>query len=331
MQANRPMSWHPGSERLQTSFPPMPTHDSTLGNTIAGLENLAVTGTPQPSVEQSIQDAFSMAYGFPLSQTPTGYVQPSTFPQNDPSMAAMSNHLNHPFPPQYTPYDESVSMGYPILAPEPNYDMYNLISDYGLPPQPQMQPPLDYSSPIEQYQMPTEVPWQEPTSFAQNAVANQTPRLPRKKSKELVGLGLYDDKQDDFLSTLNSEPNRESLGKDLKLEETWHPPKDNEEQDAAAAAEEEEEEDAAYSSDEADEDAPDPSNFITHPSTDPPPTFYPTYGDMSNQSFFFNEDEQQLGGHDDAPYVNYVAFGPEGGQPKVQTQPVAGTGTFGWL
>ena len=327
MQANRPMSWHPGSERLQTSFPPMPTHDSTLGSTIVGLENLAVTGTPQPSVEQSIQDAFSMACGFPLSQTPTGYVQPSTFPPNHPSGATMSRHPYQSFPPQYTPYDDSVPVGYPIPTPEPNYDVYNLISDYGLPPQPQSQPPFDYSSPMEQYQIPPEVQWQEPTGFTQNTFINPTSQLQRKKSKELVGLGLYDDKQDDFLSTLNSEPNRESLGKDLKLEETWQPPKD-EEQDAAAE-EEEEEEEATYSSDEAEEEAPEAPSFITPASADPPPMFYPAYGDMSNQSFFFNEDEQQLTGHDDAPYVNYLAFGPEGGQPKAQ--PVAGTGNFAWL
>ena len=313
------MSWHPGSERLQTSHPLMPVHDSTLGNTIAGLENLAVTGTPQPSVEQSIQDAFSMAYGFPMSQTPTDYVQPSTFPQNDPSVAAISSHINQPFPTQYPSYDDRVPAEYPVLAQETNYDMYNLLSDYGLPQQPQSQPQLDYSSPLELYQAPTEIPWQESTILSQNIIANPTQRLQRKKSKELVGLGLYDDKKEDFLSTLNSEPNRESLGKDLKLEETWQPPNDEDD------GEEEEEEEETYSSDEVEEEVPEAPSFIGQASADPQ-TFYPTYGDMSNQSFFFNDDEQQLG--HDTPYVNYVAFESEG---QHKAQPVAETGNLGWL
>lgn len=311
------MSWHPGSERLQTSFPPLPNHDPAIGNTIAGFENLAVTGTPQPSLERSIQDAFSMAYGFPMSQTPTDYLNPSTFPQNDPAVTAITNHLNQPFPAQYPSNDQPATAAYPFLTPDPAQDMYNVLSDYGLPHHTRSHPQTqyDYSSPLDQYQLPTETQWQEPMSVSHDTMTNAPPRLQKKKSKELVGLGLYDDEQEDFLSTLNSAPNRESLGKDLKLEETWQPPKDGED------AEEE-----IYSSDEVEEEeGPEAPVFIAQVPAEPS-TFYPAYGDMSNQSFFFNEDDQQIG--HEAPYVNYAAFDSEG---QVKSQPVTGAGSFGWL
>ena len=140
-----------------------------------------------------------------------------------------------------------------------------------------------------------------------------TPVLQRKKSKELVGLGLYDDKKEDFLSTFNSDSTRESLGKDLKLEETWQPPNN------------EEEDEESYSSDEAEEEDPEALGFINQAPVNPQ-TFYPTYGDLSDQSFFFNDDDQKLG--HDVPYVNYVALGPE---DPAKAQAVADTGNFMWL
>ena len=150
----------------------------------------------------------------------------------------------------------------------------------------------------------------EPTRPPQPA-----PVLQRKKSKELVGLGLYDDKEKDFLSGLNQDSNRESLGKDLKLEETWQPPKN-------------EEEDESYSSDEVEEEEPETLSIVDQAGIEPP-TFYPTYGDLSNQSFFFNDDDnsgQQMS--HDVPYVNYVALAPEG---PAKAQAVAETGNLMWL
>ena len=306
MAAARPVSWHPGSERLQTaSHPSFPVPDPALGNTISGLENLAVTGTPTASVEQSIQDAFSQAYGFPMSATPTDYTQPGMLPQDDLSVAAISRQLNQPLPTQYPGYDPSQYM-----AQESIYDVYNP-TDYVLPQQPQTQ--FDCASTLA-YPSATaaQVPWQEPLIYSQPVNSAPKPRLLRKKSKELVGIGLYNDREPSFMSTLNTDANRESLGKDLKLEETWQPPKEN-------TAEEDED---AYSSDEA-EEVPEVPMFTAAPMD--PQTFYPTYGDLSNQSFFFNDDDQL--GPDD-PYVNYVAFGQEG---QAKAQPVAGTGNFMWL
>ncbi len=312
MEANRPNSWHPGSDRLQTVYPQMPVHDPALGTTITGMENLAVTGTPQSSVEQSIHDAFSLAYGFPMSQTPTEYMQSGVYSQGNPSMIPTSNPIMPSIPSQYSFHNNALPAGYPVAPQEPTDDLYNLLADYQIPKQSHHQPSLDYSSPTDMsYQNP--LPWQDPMAFPQDIIPQPLQVLQKRKSKELVGLGLYDDKKEDFLSTLSSESNRESLGKDLKLEETWQPPKD------------EGEDEEASSSDEAEEEVPENLDCINQVPVNPQ-TFYPTYGDLSNQSFFFNDDEQQLG--HDAPYVNYVAFEPEG---PAKAPPIAETGNFMWL
>lgn len=289
----------------------MPVHDPALGTTISGMENLAVA-TPQSSVEQSIHDAFSLAYGFPTSQTPTDYMQSGTYPQVNHTMVPTSNPVMPSIPSQYSFHNNALPTGYSSGQQEPSEELYNLLSDYEIPKQLHNQPSLHYSSPTGMsYQNP--MPWQEPVAFPQDMAPQPLQVLRKKKSKELVGLGLYDDKKEDFLSTLNSDPNRESLGKDLKLEETWQPPKD-----------EGEDEDAS-SSDEADDEVPETFDPINQAPVNPQ-TFYPAYGDLSNQSFFFNEDEQQLG--HDAPYVNYVAFDPEG---PAKAPPIAETGNFMWL
>ena len=276
------------------------------------MENLAVAGTPQSSVEQSIHDAFSLAYGFPLSQTPTDYVQSGAYSQVDPTMVPTSNPVIPSIPSQYSFNNNTLPAGYPITAQESSDDFYNILADYQIPKQPHHQSSFDYSSPTDMsYQTP--MPWQDPIGLPQNFVPQPLQVVQRKKSKELVGLGLYDDKKEDFMSTLNSESNRESLGKDLKLEETWQPPKD------------EGEDEEASSSDEAEEEVPENLDSL-HQAPINSQTFYPTYGDLSNQSFFFNDDEQQLG--QDAPFVSYAAFEPEG---PVKAPPMAGTGNFMWL
>ncbi|KAL9582681.1 MAG: hypothetical protein Q9203_005391 [Teloschistes exilis] len=125
--------------------------------------------------------------------------------------------------------------------------------------------------------------------------------LTKQKSKELVGMGLYDGPGREELSTLNSSPDHishlltEPQGKGLKLEETWQPPNDD--------GDESEEE--GYSTDEAEEDLP-----SVPTTTEAQPALVPTYGDLSNQSFFFEGDD---------PYPNYLSVDPsfQFYQPKV--------------
>ncbi|KAL8661862.1 MAG: hypothetical protein Q9202_005220 [Teloschistes flavicans] len=143
------------------------------------------------------------------------------------------------------------------------------------------------------------------TQYSLNASQYMSPPavmpLNKQRSKELVGMGLYDGPGRQELSTLNSSPDHmnrlltEPQGKGLKLEETWQPP--NEEGDEA--------EEEGYSTDEAEEELP--SVPVTNEAQ---PTLVPNYGDLSNQSFFFDGDD---------PYPNYLSVDPgcQFYQPKV--------------
>lgn len=144
--------------------------------------------------------------------------------------------------------------------------------------------------------------------------------MPRRRSKELVSIGLYDNNDNDFISALNSaassDPSRDSLGKGLKLEETWQPPNDDEE-----------EPEEGYSTDEAEEmDEVPPVQISVAPEVET--AFYPpTYGDLSDQSFFFNDDDQYAS---ESHYADYYAIdqGYQDAQPKAADP---ATGNFMWL
>ncbi|KAL8938969.1 MAG: hypothetical protein Q9216_003617 [Gyalolechia sp. 2 TL-2023] len=119
------------------------------------------------------------------------------------------------------------------------------------------------------------------------------PQVTKQRSKELVGMGLYDGPSRKELSTPDTSVDRISQllaapqGKGLKLEETWQPPP-NEEVD------EDEEEDESSSADEAEEELP---PALTQAEIQP--NVYPSYGDLSNQSFFFESDD---------PYASCMSF-----------------------
>jgi len=112
---------------------------------------------------------------------------------------------------------------------------------------------------------------------------------PKKSSRELVGMGLYDDPEDS--STLHSvgKPlqllprpqalaysQHQSVGKGLKLEETWQPPLEEDLEQA----------DESYSSDGSDEELPQATAFQ---STHQLPA--PAASDLSNHTFYFESDD----------------------------------------
>jgi hypothetical protein len=146
----------------------------------------------------------------------------------------------------------------------------------------------DYATYIP-FQAPNYLSLQCPSKTTDPLALGCASQLPKKRSKELVGMGLYDNPDDDVWSELDygnasflchlGNPHRESTGKGLKLEETWEPPKDP---DAA-------EDDETFSSDDGEEDLP------AVPPMEGPPAFYPPYTDLSNQSFFFDHDDRYSG------------------------------------
>ena len=297
MQYNhqRPMSWHPGGDVSHLPSAPSQYQEPIPGHTIGQLERLAVNDIPTSSLQQSIHDAFSMGYGYPLN--------PSTTPYSNAS--SVTSHHGRVGPDEDLPYDTyplySVSdqaqpqcVAQSLMRPvcgDVNHQLpqnwSNASTDVLNPP------PVIYAMPETYF-----APVQAPPKGTQRSRASDKAQISKKKSKELVGMGLYDDKESDFMSDLNSalnqDPSRDSLGKGLKLEETWQPPNEDEDEDDGDA----------YSTDEAEEFEeipPEPVPSIA-PGTQKP--FYP-HTDLSNQSFFFDEDEFVS----DNQYPDYYSMG----------------------
>lgn len=316
MPVKRPMSWHPGSDTISTPAIQVRTSEPALGYTISGLQNLAVSGQPDPSVQQSIENAFAMGYGVPINSAPPMIEQSPT-----------GNGDYEPAPePIYRP-ESSYNM-------EPSYDPYSYNTfQHSIPPQPSTQdtyPPANYQLPQwpqAQAYFANDFPNPQTSANSCNLSSNPgqklnvkaAPQTSRRANKVLSGIGLYDDKVPDFISGTSVDPNRDSLGKGLKLEETWQPPKDDDENNDD---DDDDDEEGGYSTEEAEEIEEDPpimASVPQHAQT----ALYPTYGDLSNQSFFFSNDDDPYTGEDQ--YTNYLAFGQAQSKPQ---DPV--TGNFFW-
>lgn len=275
------MSWHPNSRSFDTSSGYCPTSEPALRNTIAGLQSLAMTSVDASSGESPVRDRDPVPMGINYAANPpyTITMRPAAGYPVD-SLAGIdppTAYVTHPYHSWPNPF-------------------YSYWSDMPPPYDPGVYPALDFQQPgwSDMSDFPTYIPSQAPDFLPSQCPPNRpdasadggVSHLPRKSSKELVGMGLYDNPDNDAWSEVeygngsilchHANPHRESTGKGLKLEETWEPPKD---QDGA-------EEEEAYSSDEAEED------LLRAPIVGQgQPAFYPRYGDLSNQSFFFDTDD----------------------------------------
>ena len=301
----------------------MPTSEPTLRNAIAGMEGLAVSNTPDFSVQQSIQSAFASGYGYPINAPPTTYPQfPSTNEGHGISNAGPGLSCD-----SYPVYSISDQVQYPFISQPPVYETMPATHAQ----QSQQWPQSDAYFPIFS-QVPQNIPEVPPMpaqALGQSARKNKAtsaPQLRRKKSKELVGMGLYDDRGSNFLSGINSAVGAElkvgSLGKGLKLEETWQPPNEDEE---------EEDDNDDYSTDEADEVEEAPLPIMTQNSAKSSTALGPTYNnDMSNQSFFFNDDDDDDFSNQ-TRYENYLTYGQFIPDTHTQTQMNTGLQNYVWL
>lgn len=288
------MSWHPGSDSTTRPNLDLPVSEPTSGTSSTGMADWKTFGAPTSCVEQSIQDAFSMGYGCQL---------------NIPSVLEQSSRQT----PGYHLYGLDPQDGYPAYEHiNPDHDTYGTyVSPYIIHPAPSFQtpqwPPDDqYTSSMQasEAQMDPD-PVQHTLMKPLRLDTEELLPIAKKKSNDLIGIGLYDNEDQDFLDSANKKfMNRDSIGRDLKLEETWQPPVE----DTTV------EDDDAHSEDEAE-----PAE-IALTDVGPLPTAsqtmgYPAYGDLSNQSFFFEEDE---GFAYDDPYANYLNFdqGLQQSEPK---------------
>ena len=317
------MSWHPGSDMISTSATQVRASEPALGNTIVGLQNLAVSGQPASSVQQSIENAFAMGYGLPIS-TPLSMPEQSPTGNEDYQAALESMYRQESLynsEPMYNPYSYNTLQQLPnSYMPQPStQDMYPSV-DYQLPQWPESQPCFDQD--FHNPQTSADV-CQWPSNLGPKPNVKATPQASKRSNKVLSGIGLYDDKVPDFTSGTSGDANRDSMGKGLKLEETWQPPKDEDENDDDDDDDDDDDEERSYSTDEAEEIEEDPPIMASVPQ-EGQTALYPPYGDLSQQSFFFSQDEDAYSG-EDHPYTNYLALGS--GQSKAQDSV---TGNFVW-
>lgn len=309
------MSWHPGSEMISTPATQVRINEPALGNTIAGLQNLAVSGQPASSVQQSIEHAFTLGYGIPISkpltvyeQSPTGFEDYQPAPES--TYRAESSYNSEPVhnPYWYNTFQQYQHSFMPQPATQDTYPPTN----YQLPQWPDAQPAFgnDFQDPQTSADL-----CQWSSNPGQDLNVKAAPQVSKRANKELSGIGLYDDKVPDSTFGTSGDPNRDSMGKGLKLEETWHLPKDDDEND-------DDDDEGSYSSDEAEEIEEDPPIMVSAPQNTQT-AIYPSYRDLSNQSFFFSNDDDPYTGEDQ--YTNYLAFGQAQLKPQ---DPV--TGNFLW-
>lgn len=267
-----------------------PASEPVMKHTIAGFENLTVTNIPTPSHDHIPQTSLPMDTSYCMMDYPTSY---------GPYVSTMEGYNYYQGVETgcsaYPAYPLSGQMDYPSI-PLP-YSDYSSYSSMDLPGAGWSQSSTDYTS-FPAPQSPDFLPIQYPPEPSPSPKVDFSLSIRKKKSKELVGMGLYDCPDLNSISSLDMlsrfSGQRESMGKGLKLEETWQPAKDTEKDEEA---EDDEEEEEAYSTDEADEDV---LPIVTPTSdTETPAAFYPAYGDLSNQTFFFDNDDS---------YANCLAF-----------------------
>jgi len=296
----RPVSWHPGSREHEMAAMNVFTGEPTMRNTIAGLETLAVAEDPVPLSHPFAEGNMTTHANQPFQENdvklhsqycvnggPEMFDQPLANAEGYQQLMT-GNDMVFPSYPSYGVPDIAQTAN-PLLPYGYTYDQYALsglqASDWA-----------HLSSNIDDYPIP-QTPDFLPIQYPANDLdGTDLVQITKKKSKELVGMGLYDNTDRDVLSSLNvghgQGPNhsanlqRESMGKGLQLEETWQPPKEDEGDD--------EDEEEASSADEAEEYVP-----VSFAQDDTQPSFYPTYNDLSNQTFFFDNDDQ---------YTNCIAF-----------------------
>ncbi|KAL8717835.1 MAG: hypothetical protein Q9225_004958 [Loekoesia sp. 1 TL-2023] len=271
--ATRPLTWHPGSYRLDKCPQEIPYNNNLSFYPTTAPQEPHFTGYSNYSSFSSFnstlppeaqgQDLFSSDYSQQsTSDNSLEYTNSSSFYQ--PPMYDYSTlfpHQDTTLSSTYLQYPSSLQMTDPSQVPS-DYAIYST----------QHTPNL-FSS---QYVC-------NPPQYVQSP---NPPQITKQRSKELVGMGLYDGPSRKELSTPDTSADRISQllvppqGKGLKLEETWQPRDED--------ADENEEE--GSSADEAEEDLP-----PALAQAEVQPSLFPTYGDLSNQSFFFDTDDPYTG------------------------------------
>ena len=225
-QIARPMSWHPSPNSLQRpSISSQYLHNNPRYSTMTDQQSLATEELTTPVMPPNMENSFVPAYiGLDgsygtyqsslmdvYSEHPEGFNLDTTYD----SCLEFSAHAK----PHITSYDEYQPPPPPPCATQTWTDSLASFPSYPNPPTPDFLP----------IQHPTDA-W---TESSEEVVMTKPVR---KQSMELVGMGLYDspttgasDSGMDGLLPYEAGEGMQgaSLGKGLKLEETWQPPEED--------------------------------------------------------------------------------------------------------
>lgn len=322
MIMERPTTWH------SSSIPPgLPGCTSTLHNLPS-----------QSMIDNRMQCYHSSEINVPSTLANRVHID-SNVPLNSYADPAASFELNNqssiPFVDQQSFYFDASGASYPS---EPT----DVIDYVNFPHMAAFQEPLTYRPPQHPAQdwtgiSSSELTWTTaypvpqypstegfPATLSAPCAALQ-PRPVNEANKELVGMGLYDSPDPDHASSLlfsdvsgcnplygPLHPRHASVGKGLKLEETWQPPTRQADEEGDEVVNEADED---SSTDEGEEEPP---YLITAGQQQAVP---PAYGDLSNQTFFFDDNDEK--------YANEHAFDQSFSFPQHKTlTPAVGCPTW---
>ncbi|MCJ1284051.1 hypothetical protein MMC26_003382 [Xylographa opegraphella] len=316
----RPVSWHPSSMGINRSSgratsARTSSYEPHTRSSMIGYQTVAMNGLPTPMTQPDLNANFPVDPYFSLDGSCIPYQQqitqqsqqsqqsqlPMTIPQGyDP--AGLSLDTSYP---SYVPSDSSYHLEFPTVPLSNDYPTCSLMSYATQTWAESLSAFPAYTAPPT----PDFLPIQNPSDMWQGAPTAVQPRLTKPRSKELVGMGLYDTPDRNSFSpdsatdshggSFIADPHHESLGKGLKLEETWEPPAEEEEDDEDAESTDEEEKE-----EEEEQEVEEPS-----PVGAPEQLWQAEavgakvhdvgqrgYGDLSNQSFFFDGDDTAFDG-----------------------------------
>ena len=290
----RPVSWHPSSMGFVQPRPAS-TYDVSNRHSLVGYQTVDVNGMPTPMTypdsnsEVFTDNMFSLDAAATPYQSGVGYCYGSGYDPTD-------LRLN-------TAFQNGISMdGHSQMTNMTASGNYNSASSGAFSTQTWAES-LSYTAPPT----PDLLPIQNTSDLWQNEDA-KLPPLPRKDSKELVGMGLYDsperssipmDTISDDNSTIYMSERHGSTGKGLKLEETWEPPEEDEGSDDEDAEDDEIDEAAEQREEEekvAEKAARQAEQVTVVECEAAAETLRQMYGDMSNQSFFFDAEDAYVEG-----------------------------------
>lgn len=224
---SRPISWHPSSARSRGLSNPLGLTDYTSVNYVMGaMQDQTVNGLPTGSM---MPYPLSAELTFPTGYFPTSTDMQDSFQQHTPSLPTAGSQV------EPVTWDTTVDFDYSGMT-QPvsdawSFDMLSMANN--IPPAETTCPsyasvpsPGEMSGPSTPDFLPIQQFDDEPASTQKKA---------SKPEEELVGMGLYSNP-----SNALGQMHQETLGKGLKLEETFSPSDDEDDEvDAEGEVDEE--------------------------------------------------------------------------------------------